>query len=1747
MSSTERSQRSGVWAWLAPAALLAIAVWAYWPTLVRVTEAWASDPDYSHGYLVVPIALFFLWLRRDRRPRLEWGLFPTGLVLLAIAGLMRLVASRFYLFEIDTWSVPLWVAGVVWTLWGWPALRWALPSIAFLWFATPLPGTVALALSVPLQKLAAQLSGVALQICGLPAIVEGTTILLGDESLEVARACSGLRMFYGITALAFASIIIMRPGWWKAIAAVLAIAPVAVLMNVLRITATGVLTYSFPGAGIEKQVHDWAGLLVLPLAMLVFMGLLALFDRVATSWSADPRRTAPWLLGAAAGCIALVALGAWRYQTERERSLATLLTASARYEEEGDLDEAIRFLNRYTLARPEDAAEQVHLAELFAKAADTPGRKIRAVELLRSAYLADPSRRDLGIWAVELALETETFGPALELLGAMQADPAGAQDPELLQKRAEVLLAYMNAPQGQRQTKISWGDVAEALQDSLAGEGYPASHAVALAVVTRDRLAEPDAAQRAQAANAVINQLVAERPEDAEALFARYRYARAYGPAAEGFDPDADLDKALKHRAGAPPQPRAELLITAADRSRADDPAAARKLLEEAIKADPAAVPAYLALAELARNEGGPVDGWQEAVVVLRRGLAANEDAPLALSFGLAKLLVEGGEHAEAAEQIKEIRVYVDRIKDPALRGYARLEIAVVDAMQAARAKRTAQAAATLAAALRRADVTAAAEQRYAEPVADAWRRLAGWYAELDRSDAALAAWRRVVALAPTSAAAQAAVIDAAIDAGDTEAAVAASREQVQKSPDSGVAWLRLAQALLADQLRLPPASRKLAAVEQAAQKAAELKAPSVSLALAFVDLRRAQDRRPEAAQSLKRVLEKDPAQPEIWQSLATLEIEQENYDEALAAIGALTEQGGDISTAEALRATVLISTGRGPEAAERLAKARASARGDDQVVLTLLAAALERQMDRSDAARTMLSAARDADPTNLRYVQALAQYALADRDWAALAGWETKLRGLEGEEGTQWKACRALRLLMSGTKPDAIQLAECEKLAEQIIETRPRWATGPFLLSQVALQQGDSERGLAQLQRAWELGKRDSVSAEQMVALLSAAGRREDLERFAAELGDLPLMAPAVYDLVIPSLLGSARGGAALDKARQWAEENPEDPGAQLRLGRALLFSSAALQGASARSEQMSQAEAAFREAVRLGPDRLDAWMALFGFMLQTERPEGASEVISQFKQSAEIDPLPKQLALAQLWAASGQVAAAVHHWRAASDLAEQQPGSPQSAAAQAQAAAFFMNSSPPLAQRYCRQALASDPDAIQPRILLVQLLGQRRTPESVAEALELVGRIPEEPASIAVEKARLHALLLAERDEEGDIAEAISLIESLPSRGVVERRLLADLYEQAGRIGAAYEQLDELADERPQQIADLVRLLRFWQTHLQADRQFAGRIASALGQLGRLPSGLAEQLRWQLRLAATEQAGGATGEVGSADGESAVSTTATESTDVAAGSPAIDPEVQREVLGNFWRGAVARRALEDPNSAPGLLVGAYRAMLDEGCLAGVEATALNPPAQSISPTYAARLLANVEMMSPPADPAHIDLAEKLLDQQLAASQDDLALLRDAADLAAVTGRNERAESLYRRMLAVEPTNANACNNLASLWIEDPRRWDAARKLVEQGLAAHPDDASLLDTKGQLLLLAGEADAAVEALGVALRVDPSSATAHLHRARAIDEMGQQAEASEAVLAALALGIANETKLPADAKLLEQLREKFSL
>jgi exosortase len=276
-SNDPRSVRAWRWALAAGAVLLG---WAYAPNFRDLSALWSEDPNYSHGYLVVPIALFILWRRlsempwdpsRDAQATPWWGW-----VLLAGVLALRVAAYEGGYQWMETATLLPAVACLTWTFGGWPLLQRAWPAIVFLIFMLPLPTAVNARIALPLQRIATSGSYILLQLSGFWAVQEGNIIWLktpfGMRPLDVALACNGLRMLMCMAATVTATVMLIRLPTWKRVVLLISAVPIAMVSNMIRIVATGWCYYYIRGQRAQEWAHDISGWLMMPLA-LVLVGL----------------------------------------------------------------------------------------------------------------------------------------------------------------------------------------------------------------------------------------------------------------------------------------------------------------------------------------------------------------------------------------------------------------------------------------------------------------------------------------------------------------------------------------------------------------------------------------------------------------------------------------------------------------------------------------------------------------------------------------------------------------------------------------------------------------------------------------------------------------------------------------------------------------------------------------------------------------------------------------------------------------------------------------------------------------------------------------------------------------------------------------------------------------------------------------------------------------------------------------------------------------------------------------------------------------------------------------------------------------------------------------------------------------------------------------------------------------------------------------------------------------------------------
>lgn len=257
---------------LLAALFVAALIWSYWTTLTAMAYKWWNDPQYSQGYLVPFFSLVILYLRRDKLEKITTSLDPRGLILVILGMLIHVACGFINQDWIDGISLLVVIAGLFWLFGGWSIMWWALPAILFLFFMIPLPHSVETGLAYPLQRIATIGSLFLIQASGIPAVAEGNVIFLSHSRIGVMEACSGLSMLLIFFALAAAMVVIYRPPLLDTIIIMLSAIPIAIIVNILRITATGIAQEWFGEEVAEKIFHDWAGWLMMPVAL----GFLAL-------------------------------------------------------------------------------------------------------------------------------------------------------------------------------------------------------------------------------------------------------------------------------------------------------------------------------------------------------------------------------------------------------------------------------------------------------------------------------------------------------------------------------------------------------------------------------------------------------------------------------------------------------------------------------------------------------------------------------------------------------------------------------------------------------------------------------------------------------------------------------------------------------------------------------------------------------------------------------------------------------------------------------------------------------------------------------------------------------------------------------------------------------------------------------------------------------------------------------------------------------------------------------------------------------------------------------------------------------------------------------------------------------------------------------------------------------------------------------------------------------------------------------
>ncbi|MGS2724304.1 exosortase/archaeosortase family protein [Porticoccus sp. GXU_MW_L64] len=166
-----------------------IAVMVFWQTIQSLHLRWVRfDEAYSHGYLVVLIAIYLTWIRRRSLKAISIRPMKSGHYVVFLASVLWSIGYISFTEVLQQLALPLMLWGGMLASMGARIARCLLIPVGLLYFAVPIWDV----LVYPLRLLTTYIVSWWLGIQDIPAFIDGFRIYLPSGIVEVAGGCSGL-------------------------------------------------------------------------------------------------------------------------------------------------------------------------------------------------------------------------------------------------------------------------------------------------------------------------------------------------------------------------------------------------------------------------------------------------------------------------------------------------------------------------------------------------------------------------------------------------------------------------------------------------------------------------------------------------------------------------------------------------------------------------------------------------------------------------------------------------------------------------------------------------------------------------------------------------------------------------------------------------------------------------------------------------------------------------------------------------------------------------------------------------------------------------------------------------------------------------------------------------------------------------------------------------------------------------------------------------------------------------------------------------------------------------------------------------------------------------------------------------------------------------------------------------------------------------------------------------------------------
>lgn len=283
--------------------LLAALVAVFWVFVEgQFRMALEAPSDWGHTLIVPFISGYFVYLRKDELLAKPFTANWLGLPVVVL-GVAFYVASTFgpswFVLHHNArgFSIGITLLGLSLQLLGWRATRLMLFPLAY-WvvFGQTVSDRLLQVVTQSMQDWSALGAFGLLKLFGVDVERGGNviTVFVNGEpnQLNVAEACSGMRMLVAFLALGVAIAYTGLSVTWQRVALVLSGVPVAIGVNVLRVFTLGILSL-WDANFASGDFHSFVGLVWLVPALMLYLGIMWFLRNLFVDTPADGKKGAP--------------------------------------------------------------------------------------------------------------------------------------------------------------------------------------------------------------------------------------------------------------------------------------------------------------------------------------------------------------------------------------------------------------------------------------------------------------------------------------------------------------------------------------------------------------------------------------------------------------------------------------------------------------------------------------------------------------------------------------------------------------------------------------------------------------------------------------------------------------------------------------------------------------------------------------------------------------------------------------------------------------------------------------------------------------------------------------------------------------------------------------------------------------------------------------------------------------------------------------------------------------------------------------------------------------------------------------------------------------------------------------------------------------------------------------------------------------------------------------------------------------